>query len=92
MTQIYDPINYFAMHFQNITTGDTIAPTIPILLSPISGAIVTGTVNLLRSGVVDTGVGMSGYIYQISTGSAFTTFITSGFTSNTGITQNGLTD
>lgn len=91
ITQLYDPTNYFAMHFQKVTSIDNILPSIPILLSPTSGTtLTTGNVSLLRSGAIDTGAGISGYIYQVSTGVSFTTFTTSGSTTATGITLNGL--
>ncbi|MCX6823315.1 MAG: right-handed parallel beta-helix repeat-containing protein [candidate division SR1 bacterium] len=91
ITQLYDPVNYFATHFQKIATIDKISPSIPMLIRPTNQQVITtGNTNLLRSGGVDIGMGLSGYIYQVSTGSTFTTFITSGFTTTTGITLNGL--
>ena len=63
----------------------------PILLSPISWAIFnTWIVNILRM-VTDT-TAISGYIYQLSTGSSFTTFITSGTITTTGKLLTWLTD
>ncbi|HMS91830.1 MAG TPA: hypothetical protein PKC87_06400, partial [Candidatus Absconditabacterales bacterium] len=63
---------------------DTTAPTIPILSSPISGEIISGTCTLNRSTVVDSGVGLSGYQYFIATtGTLGTGIISSGFTTNT---------
>lgn len=65
---------------------DTVAPTLPSLVSPTSGTYLnTGTALLRRGTSTDTGVGLSGYIRQVSTGSAFTTIYLSGNTSNTGI-------
>ena len=47
---------------------DATPPTIPIQISPLSGqAFNTGNINLLRSGAIDTGEGVSGYMYQVST-------------------------
>ena len=40
ITQLYSGVD-FATHFQTITTLDTVAPSIPTLLSPTSGSIVT---------------------------------------------------
>jgi len=46
---------------------DTIAPTIPELLAPDNAHIFyTGNIDFLWSGSTDIGVGMSGYMYQIS--------------------------
>ena len=91
--QLYDPVNYFATHFQRTTSIDTVSPSIPTLVSPASGTLIdTWTVNLLRSGAIDTGGWISGYFYQVSTWLSFTTFITSGFTTNTGIILPNLTD
>jgi len=65
---------------------DTANPLTTFLISPTSGQVLTtGNVNLLRSGTVDTGSGISGYIYQVSTGSSFTTFVISGSQLTTGV-------
>ncbi|MCX6824833.1 MAG: right-handed parallel beta-helix repeat-containing protein, partial [candidate division SR1 bacterium] len=72
---------------------DNTGPSIPSLLSPSSGQVLsTGTVNLLRSGSVDTGIGLSGYIWQISTGNAFAVIMNSGSIFTSGVTVDGLTD
>ena len=45
----------------------------------------TGTALLRRGTSTDTGVGLSGYAWQVSTGAAFTSIYLSGSTANTGI-------
>ncbi|MCX6822567.1 MAG: leucine-rich repeat protein, partial [candidate division SR1 bacterium] len=80
------------------TTGrnigrDTANPLTTFLLSPTSGQVLsTGNITLLRSGAVDTGSGISGYIYQVSTGTSFTTFVISGTKTTTGVGLLGFTD
>jgi len=71
-----------------ITTGktfvsylDTTAPSIPTLISPISGGIATGAFTLARSTSSDTGVWLSGYQYFLSRTGTFATLIKSWFTS-----------
>ncbi|MEI6118462.1 MAG: hypothetical protein WCP92_04440 [bacterium] len=39
ITQLYDPVNYFATHFQKIANIDTTAPSTPIPVNPSSGTI-----------------------------------------------------
>jgi hypothetical protein len=70
---------------------DTTAPTIPAEVSPNSGQIInTGRVNLIWSSSTDTGgVGISGYTYQVSTGSAFSILVKTGFVSTTGVAFTG---
>ncbi|MCX6824161.1 MAG: right-handed parallel beta-helix repeat-containing protein [candidate division SR1 bacterium] len=93
ITQIYDPINYFATHFQKVANIDTTAPSTPILVSPSSGTMFsTGSVQLIWSAAMDTGIGIGGYIYQVSTDLGFSTIINSGTQTTTGISLNNLTN
>ena len=72
---------------------DTLPPTLPSLLSPISGVYLnTGTAPLRWSASTETGVGFSGYVRQLSTGVAFTTIYMSGVTLNTGLNILALPD
>ena len=72
---------------------DSLPPSIPAPLLPSSGSYLnTGTITLMRGTGIDSGAGMSGYVYQISTGSTFTSFIKSGTVLSTGATVTGLTE
>jgi len=42
--------------------------------------------------VIDTGIGLSGYRYELSTGSNFTPTLFSGFTTSTTVQKTGLSD
>ena len=64
-------------------TLDTTAPTAPVLTSPINGNLATGGFALTWNTSTDTGVGLSGYYYFISTGSAFATLSKTGFVTGT---------
>jgi len=67
-------------------TVDTTPPTQVQLISPASWTILnTGNVSLERSGAVDTWAGISGYWYQISDDSGFSTILLSGFQTITGV-------
>ena len=57
------------------------------LVSPSSGQIInTGNWNFTRSGgYIDTNAGVTGYYFQISTGSTFNSILLSGFITTTGI-------
>ena len=55
---------------------DTTPPSIPILLSPISGTSISWEVNLLWNTSIDTWW-MSGYVYEVSSDSGMTSLITS---------------
>ncbi|MCX6824834.1 MAG: hypothetical protein NTY80_01300 [candidate division SR1 bacterium] len=83
----------------NITTGgaatylyDNSGPSMVTALSPSSGqALNTGNINLMRSGGVDTGVGLSGgYVWQISTGNTFAHILNSGSAFVTGASISSL--
>ena len=55
-----------------IILKDTLPPTTPTLVSPLSGIYLSGTTpSLAWTTATDTGVGLSGYIWQVSTGSTF---------------------
>jgi len=59
-----------------ITWGiDIINPEISSVISPITWYYTTWTISLLRSWSVDTGSGISWYVYQISTWDVFANFI-----------------
>ncbi|MFA6256104.1 MAG: S8 family serine peptidase, partial [Candidatus Absconditabacterales bacterium] len=62
---------------------DTTSPSVPLLLSPISGTNISGSVNLLWNASVDTG-GMSGYYYEVSNDSGMSNVILTGIISVTG--------
>lgn len=64
-----------------VLTGylDATAPSTPTLISPTSGSIVTGSINLDRSASSDAWAGLSGYRYFISTTWTFATVTTSWF-------------
>ncbi|MFA6255912.1 MAG: right-handed parallel beta-helix repeat-containing protein [Candidatus Absconditabacterales bacterium] len=62
---------------------DTTAPNTPSLTSPTSGATATGAFTLTWATVIDSGVGLSGYQYFVSTTGTFATLIKSGFTNAT---------
>lgn len=63
---------------------DTTAPSIPVLTSPLSGAIASGAFSLMWSTATDTWVGLSGYQYFVSTtGTIGTWIIISWYTSST---------
>ncbi len=72
---------------------DTISPTNLTLLSPANGGTVTGTFTLDWSDAVDSGAGLSGYIYHIDNNSSFSSIDVSGSTVNSTInlTTGGLT-
>jgi len=81
----------------NVGTGktwtyiyDAIPPPIVTLLSPASGSTIYyfPTTSLLRSGSVDTGVGTSGYTYQVSVSSTFASYVTSWSVTVTWVTLN----
>jgi len=93
ITQLYNTGEYFATHFQKKTTLDDVAPSIPTLLLPTQESIITwNTILFSRNSSTDTGAGLSGYLYQISTNSWFTTFFASWATSQTGILLTGFVD
>ena len=72
---------------------DATPPSISTLQSPISGTYLnTGTAQLRWSTSTDTGVGLSGYIRQMSTGVNFSTIYMSGNASTTGINILALPD
>lgn len=64
---------------------DTSTPA-PILSTPASGTSANGAFNLMRSTLVDGGVGLSGYQYFVSTTGTFATVVKSGSTASTVIT------
>ena len=89
--QMYDPTHYFAMHFEKDTHIDTTPPTIPTLISPISGSIfITWMITFLRSWSIDTGAWLSGYLYQVSADAWFTNSIYSWMSITTGISLTGM--
>jgi len=93
ITQLYDPVNYFATHFQKIANIDTTAPSTPIPVNPSSGTIFsTWSVQLIWSAATDTGIWIWWYFYQISTDLWFSTIINSGIQTTTGISLNNFTD
>ena len=72
---------------------DTVGPSKPTLLTPASGATANpNNVALSWTIATDAGIGTSGYVYQLSKNSNFTTIALSGTTANTGVTVNGLDD
>lgn len=93
ITQLYDPANYFATHFQKIATIDRVPPSTPTLVSPSSGTIfATWAVSLTWSVATDTWVGMWWYFYQVSTNTGFTSFVISGDKTTTGVSLINFTD
>lgn len=76
----------------SVVVLDTVAPNNLTLLSPANGGTVTGTFTLDWSDAVDSGAGLSGYVYQIDNNSAFNSIDLSGTTANSTITiSTGLT-
>jgi len=65
---------------------DTISPTNLTLLSPANGGTVTGTFTLDWSDAVDSGAGLSGYVYHIDNNSGFASVDVSGSTINSTVT------
>lgn len=64
---------------------------IPALVSPANGvSLATGTTDLLRSPVTSATTTISGYLYNTSIDSSFTTIAHSGTTAITGVTISGL--
>ncbi len=63
---------------------DTTKPTDPTLLTPTSWSITSGVITFTWSWAIDTGVGLSGYRWYISSTGTFATISMSGFT--TGVT------
>ena len=74
--------------------SETVPPSSPQLLAPSDSwtAFSSRAINFARSGAVDTGAGISGYFYQVSTGAGFTDFFRSGFVSTTGVLLTGFTN
>jgi len=71
--------------------GDGLPPTVPTLVAPISGAYLNNTTPALQwTTAIDTGIGMSGYVRQISTVNNFASILLSGNTITTGITSSAL--
>jgi hypothetical protein len=64
-------INPFSVAKQ--ITLDTTAPTQAQLIQPLNGESIINNTIFSRTGSIDTGVGMSGYMIEISTGSTFAT-------------------
>ncbi|MEI8090793.1 MAG: hypothetical protein WCG98_00585 [bacterium] len=57
MAEIYDPINYFATHFEKSTRRDNVGPNQVTLVSPAdTSALMTGSLTLERSAATDTGI------------------------------------
>jgi hypothetical protein len=65
---------------------DTINPTDPTLTTPTSGSITSGTITLTWSAATDTGVGLSGYRWYVSSTGTFATISLSGFTTGVSTT------
>jgi len=84
-------IQFRATNPAGTTTGgittylyDNIAPTISDLVSPTTGQTFSiGNITLIWNPAIDSGIGISGYVYQVSTGASFDTFVTSGIVHST---------
>lgn len=77
-----------------MTVRDTTGPEQVDLISPTSGTSITiSSLSLARSTAIDSGVGTTGYFYQVSSNASFSTTVISGTTkTETGVSLIGFSN